>query len=84
MRARSKTNTGAAKELYILPSCTVLKVIPWYCTAHPVLRITQPRLQAWLRGFMDKFHGSVLFSLSHKSQRIFLDKTMSEFNRSHG
>ena len=33
---------------------------------------------------MVKFHGLVLFSLSHKSQRIFLNKTMFTFNHTYG
>ena len=43
-------------------------------------RVRFINIQAWLGGFMVKFHGSVLFSLCHKSQGIFLSKTMFKFN----
>ena len=44
-------------------------------------RVKYVNIQAWLRGFMVKFHGGVLFSLSHKSQGRVLNKTILEFNR---
>ena len=44
-------------------------------------RVQYINIQAWLRGFMVKFHGGVLFSLSHKSQGGVLNKTIVEFNR---
>ena len=45
-----------------------LKVIPYCCTAHPVLRITQCRPRSY-SGFKVKFHSSVLFPLCHKVSR---------------
>ena len=36
-------------------------------------------VQAWLRGFTVNFHGSVLFSLSHKSQGRVLNKKIGPF-----
>ena len=44
-------------------------------------RVKYVIIQALLRGFMVKFHGGVLFSLSHKSQGRVLNKTILEFNR---
>ena len=61
--------------------CKELRPISYFSAGALIGPVRYINIQAWLRDFMVKFHGSVLFSLSHKSQGRFLNKRIFKFNQ---